>query len=369
MNKPLFDVDRVGMQVSVNAYQPGTGLVWGTMFPVKYTPRFDIKGLEGNEGIPVAADRVAFNSKAPKKTRKTIGSWSGQLAKYAVSREKDEVAINEYNDLTVLAAANSEDAATAKYLVDMVYDDVTFCQKALDYKVECDALRCASWGKLVMSSSIDGDMVNEEVIDFNIPETNKGGVSVVWSDKDNADGIADIAKMQKTVVKAGNSKPMYATMREETFEALISQVKVARRLYPHYNAESLSTAAAAISLTDVNTYMRGHGLPEIIVVDSYVTIEGKDGNQSTFNPWNENAVALSLTSQLGCTWYKTVPMVQQTDALQVQGSYYKITRYSENNPMKEVTLGEAYVQPGLINRASYCLINVNSTKGWNEGAA
>ena len=68
MNAPLFDIDRPGMQATVNSYTPGEGLAWSTLFPLKYTPKFDLKGIEGNEGIPVSADRVAFNTKAPLKT-------------------------------------------------------------------------------------------------------------------------------------------------------------------------------------------------------------------------------------------------------------------------------------------------------------
>lgn len=86
MKKPLFDIDQAGMDVEVNSYKPGTGLAWPQLFPLKFSPKFDIKGLEGDEGIPVAAERVAFNTKAPKKTRKTVGAWNGKLGKYAVSR-------------------------------------------------------------------------------------------------------------------------------------------------------------------------------------------------------------------------------------------------------------------------------------------
>ena len=95
MESPLFDIDIPGMQATVNKFQPGTGLAWAALFPLKYTRKFDLKGLEGDEGIPVAADRVAFNTKAPKKTRQKVGTWSGKLSKYAVSRDKDEVEINE----------------------------------------------------------------------------------------------------------------------------------------------------------------------------------------------------------------------------------------------------------------------------------
>lgn len=168
MNKPLFDIDQPGMQVAVNSYKPGNGLAWRTLFPLKYTPKFDLKGLEGNEGIPVSADRVAFNTKAPKKTRKTVGSWSGKLSKIAVSREKDEIEINDYNDLQTIAASNTEDAATARYLVDMVYDDLDFCNNAMDYKVEIDAMRIGSNGIQTFPKSIEGDMATEDVINLNI---------------------------------------------------------------------------------------------------------------------------------------------------------------------------------------------------------
>ncbi|MEI6053698.1 MAG: hypothetical protein WCQ44_13415, partial [Opitutaceae bacterium] len=146
MKKPLFDLDVPGMQAEVNSYKPGTGLAWSTLFPLKYTPKFDLKGIEGNDGIPVSADRVAFNVKSPIKTRKTVGSWSGKLGKISISKVKDEVAINEYNDLKVISAANTEDKATARYLVDMVYDDIKATSDGLDYKIEIDALRIGSAG-------------------------------------------------------------------------------------------------------------------------------------------------------------------------------------------------------------------------------
>jgi hypothetical protein len=60
-------------------------------------------------------------------------------------------------------------------------------------------------------------------------------------------------------------------------------------------------------------------------------------------------------------------MVENTAAMQAQGAFAKTTVYSETNPMKEVTLTEAYVQPGLINRKSLVFINVDNTTGFNGG--
>lgn len=364
MNKPLFDIDLQGMQVAVNSYKPGNGLAWQKLFPLKYTPKFDIKGLEGNEGIPVAADRVAFNTKSPKKTRRTVGSWSGRLGKYSVSREKDEIEINEYNDLQTLAVANTEDAATARYLVDVVYDDFDFCNNAMDYKVEIDAMRIGSSGVQTFPANIEGDMATEDIINFNVPAENFGGVKTAWETTDTADGIKDIADAQAKIIKKGGNKPLFAFIEKAKFDELVAQKATARRLFPRYDQALIY--ADMISLESINAYMRGKGYPQLLVLDTYATIERKDGSKETIKPWNENVVVLSPSQQLGWTYYKPVPNVPNTDALQTQASYYKMTRYSELNPMLEVTMAEGYIQPGLINRASLVFINTTKTT-WSNG--
>ena len=74
MRKPLFDLSQVDMQAELNSYMPGAGLAWPTLFPLRYTPTLDIKSLEGNDGIPVSADVIAFKAKAPQKIRDRVFS-------------------------------------------------------------------------------------------------------------------------------------------------------------------------------------------------------------------------------------------------------------------------------------------------------
>lgn len=364
MHKPLFDIDQPGMDVEVNSYKPGNGLAWPQLFPLKFSPKFDIKGLEGDDGIPVAAERVAFNTKAPKKTRKTIGSWNGKLGKYAVSKEKDEIEINEYQDLQTLAAANTEDKATAQYLVDLVYDDITFVNNAMDYKLEIDCMRIGSSGIHDFPAKIDGDMATADTINFNVPKENFVGVAAAWDDAENADGLKDIQVQQDRIARQGLKKPMYAIMEKVKFEQLQAQKKLANRLFPR--CEQTLVTADMITLDGINKYMRGKGWPQILVLDTYATIEDKKGDQETIKPWNENVVTLSPVPQLGWTYYKPVPNVKNTAALQSQAKYYKVTRYSELNPMLEVTMAEGYIQPGLINRRSLVFINTANTK-WAKG--
>ena len=368
MLKPLMDIDQQGLQVEVNSYKPGNGLAWSQLFPLKYTPKFDLKGLEAEDGIPVSADRVAFNTRAPKKSRKTIGSWSGQLGKIAVSRDKNELEINEYNDLRDLSGIHTEDQATARYLVDMVYDDVKFCNDAMDYRVEVDSLRIGSAGKQVLNTKIDGKMATQDEINFNIPKGNFIGATAKWSDAETADGLADIARAQKQIADKGGKRPMYAILDEVAYEYLCAQKSTLKKVASAaLNITGLATSDS-VNIDSINAYQRKFNRPQILVINSRVTIEQADGSQETINPWNVNVCVLSPEPRLGYTYWKRVPQVQNTEALQAYGAYYKVTRYSDVNPMSETTLAEAYVQPALSNRGSLVYLNTMNTT-WNDGEA
>lgn len=367
MNKPLFDLDQPGLQAEVNSYIPGNGLIWPTLFPLKYTPKFDLKGIEGEDGIPVSADRVAFNTKAPLKSRKTVGTWSGKLSKISMSKEKNELEVNEYEDLKTIAAANTEDKQTARYLVDMVYDDVKACNDGVDYKIEIDACRIGSRGIQTFPKEIEGDMATEDVINFNVPKENFVAPATSW-EQAGADGIGDIAKWQSMIASQGKKKPMYAILEKSAFELLLSQEKTMKRVASILLNVTGLASSEVLSVENVNSYMRKKGYPQFLVLDSYAKIERKNGDDDTFKPWNENVVTLSPVAQLGWTYYKPVPMVKGTDAIQAQGKYAKVTVYSEVNPILEVTMIEAYVQPALINRASLVFANIANTE-WADGAA
>ena len=372
MNKPLFDIDRKDLQITLTHYKPGNGLAWATLFPLKSTRRFELKGLEGNEGIAVSAERVAFNTKAPLKTRETIGTWSGKLGKISVSRQKDEEDINDYNDLKAIAA-NADDQQAANDMLDMIYDDVEFCNNSMNIKNEIDCLRIASSGVMTFPEEIDGDNATADTINFNVPEDNFMGASKVWTVKgkagavevnDEADPIGDIIRCTDAIAAKGYPRPRYAYMDKSAFLTLRSAKKTATRLYP--NANNIVINNEMITLDSINSYMERNGYPVLRYTDSYARIEDKKGDKKVVKPWNENVVTLCPEVNLGYTYYKTVPMVKNTEAMQEQGAFYKLTCYSDLNPMLEVTMAEAYIQPVLVNRRSTVFLNINATT-WNKG--
>ena len=161
---------------------------------------------------------------------------------------------------------------------------------------------------------------------------------------------------------------MYAILDEVAYEYLCAQKSTLKKVASAaLNITGLATSDS-VNLDSINAYQRKFNRPQLLVINSRVTIEQADGSQETINPWNVNVCVLSPEPRLGYTYWKRVPQVQNTEALQAYGPYYKVTRYSDVNPMSETTLAEAYVQQGLSNRGSLVYLNTMSTT-WNDGEA
>ena len=262
-----MNIDQPSMQAEIDSYEIGAGKVWPQLFPLRPTSKFDIKSLSGKEGVPISADKIAFNVKAPTKTRKTVGSWSGKLGKIAISREQDEEVINEYNDLKAIVAALPEDAdnSAKMELVDMIYDDVAYVNEGMDTKIEVDACRIASHGIQTFTQEIDGDNATSDIINFNVPDENFHGVTAKWSDLANADGLSDIAKAYKDMRKKGKTL-RYAIMEQSAFENLCNQTATLKKLsgYNALTGKSMILTANSVTLETVNSFMdrggyRGQG--------------------------------------------------------------------------------------------------------------
>lgn len=364
--KPMIDVDSASLEYELNNTELGKNHYWRTFFPLKEVVRFSVKTIEGNEGLPVAARRVAFNSKNPLFTRKTIGKREIQLGKYAASRDMDEIQIQEYRDLQAIAQT-STNPAVAQELVSMAYDDVRFVEASMPAKIEIDALGIACKGKQTFPVSTEGDMATEDEIDFNVPAENFGGVATPWSDKKNADGIEDLMKWQSAVGNAGYGKPKFAIMEDKAFKQLIAQEATAKRIFPASKVLDVFTSGM-VNLQNINNYMDANGYPHILVIDSYVGFEHLDGTVENIKPWNENVVTLTMTMQLGWTYWKRkhIEAAEEKVSIESQGEFYNVTIEGQRNPDLVTTSAEAYAQVGLTNRRTKAFINVTNT-AWNEG--
>lgn len=364
--KPILDVDTASLNYELTTNTLGKNYFFRQFFPLKEVSRFTVKTIEGGDDIPVAARRVSFNAKNPLFTRKTVGKNELKLGKYAASRDMDEIQIQEYRDLKAIASASNNPAA-ANEMVDIAYNDVRFCERAIPAKIEADALGIASLGKQTFNSQYEGDMVTEDEIDFNVPASNFGGVTVAWSDEKNADGLADLMAWQDKIASTGEEAPKYAIMEKKAFRQLCAQEKTAKRLFPASKVLDVFSTGM-VDLTAINNYMDGKGYPHILVIDSWVGFEDLEGHVTRIKPWNENVVTLAPTTQLGYTYWKRKHIEEAEDKVSIesQGEFYNVTIIGERNPDKVTTSAEAYAQVGLINRRSTVFMNTTKSE-WNEG--
>ena len=86
-------------------------------------------------------------------------------------------------------------------------------------------------------------------------------------------------------------------------------------------------------------------------IDQDITIEGKDGTRTTANPFADNVILLTEEGALGNTYYvEPVDLrLQGSAALKVMNGHTLIKKYSEENPIKEITQGIANAFPAWNN--------------------
>ena len=341
------DVKAVLNQITLNAF------MFPTLFPFKFTPTLTFKTLAGEQGIPVMADVVSFNSSAPRKTRQVISKFQGDIPKIEIARIKEETDLNEYANL--LHYANTTEGARA--LVEWIYEDVEFCFTGVNARLEWMALQALSTGKITLTKANNNAVVTKTDIDFLVPATHKKKVSTVWSavNASTSKPITDIKAIVK-LAKAAGYPVKYMIMTPTTFDNLaISAETIAFCASWVVLATNLATLP---SLASVNAALAGSGLPTIILADTYVTIETTAGARSSVNPWEEANVTFLPSLNCGNTYHAPLAdeLVTESAALKVKRNHVLIKKFSEEDPVVEVTKGLANAMPAwATSQLSYIL--------------
>lgn len=330
---------------------------YASIFPELYTPDLSFKSIEASTGAKVAADVVAFNSRAPRKGRNMPGSVTGTMPKIEVAREKSEDDINRYralqNALTSSTVAGSRDQV-AKQILDWVYEDGPFVVNGVKARLEWLAKQIVSNGKVALTiANNEGGVQTKFDVDFGIPGANITSAAKVWSDP-TADPVADI----RVKTKAGRDKGRvyrYIFMSREVFEALAANASfqkfTASFALNALNLQQMPDLAAA------NAALNRQGLPQIVIWDSYITVEGKNGTQTAETGWANGAVVFSESNVLGNTQYtmSADEFVSIGKATKTKSGIVLVKTWAEEDPITVLTKGVAYALP-VLNGAKYLQI-------------
>lgn len=332
-----------------------------TLFPMKEQLTLSWKMLEAQAGLRIAADIVARGASVPRKTRDAIARIQGDIPKVSISREKLEDELTDYEIMKAMAG-NSPDLNA---LVDFWAEDTEFCFTGVASRLEWIALQQISLGKVTLAATNNATVLTEFDVDYALDATTqKGGVNTSWVSGTTG---KPFSKDFPAVVKSFRDRGIYlryAFMNLDTFVNLASQDETVKMC-----ASALSNIAGIAQvpgLADVNAMMMRrpnlYGL-QIIVIDQRVTIELGDGTRTTVNPFNDNVVSLAENNVLGLTyWKKPIDLnLASVDAIMSMNGHTLIKKYSEEEPVKEVTLGIANAFPAWNLASRTYLMQVNNT--------
>lgn len=321
-------------------------------FPEQYTSDLSFSQIEAETGAKVAADVVAFNSRAPRKGRPLPGKASGAIPKIEIARDKVETDFNIYrklmNDLRLVN--DTARANVGQQVINWIYGDQPFVVNGVQARLEWLAKQAASQGKYSLTLINNEAGVQTKVdVDFGIPAGNMLKMAAAnrkWSVTATSDPIADFKRVRDTA-RASGKILKYATMDQATFDNMVAS--------PAFQKASASYVANAMnlqtqpSLDQANVTLRAAGLPTIIIWESMVIIEGKDGSQADNSGWVAGNVSFTISDVIGSTQYTTSAdeFVTVGKAQKTKSGIVLVKTWGEEDPITVITKGVAYATPVL----------------------
>lgn len=350
------------MQAVVNTYDLKP-YYYPTLFPLTETPFLTWKMLEGQAGLKIAADLVSRGATIPRKTREAISRIQGEIPKIAISRDKLEDELTEYDIMLAMASQNPD----LRAIVEFWAEDTKYCWDGVAARAEWIALKQISLGKVVFTNANNHGVVTEYNVDYQIPAAQKMGVDTSWATTASA---KPISKDFPAAIRAGKALGVnykFAFMNVSTLEKMVATEEVVKHCSSYIqNAISLPYSPA---LEDVNAMLKrrvGFNGLQIILIDQDITIELPDGSRTTGNPFEDDVVLFSESKVLGKThWKRPIDMNVKTKAIKAMNGHTMVQKYSNASPLKEVTEGIANLFPAW-NLAGRSVLMQTNGKSWTK---
>jgi hypothetical protein len=311
--------------------------------------------LSGEKGAPVMAEVISYDASAPLKTRTVVNKKSGDIPKTSISRALNE---GEYQKYKALKSAAGSDASK-QAILDIVFNDVDFCYNGVRARMEWLAMQALSQGSITLDTDNSAGIVTETAVSFGIPTANKFGFTdhggKAWSDKSSAPTVAfdDIA----SAARENGDTLNYAIMDLVTFNRMKATADMQAALKAYVNVQG----KFAVTINVINEYMEANMLPKIVVIDPTVTFEDEDHKRTTLKCWAPGKVAFVSDLKVGDIQHgpimaEDIPEYGKV-ATSIKKDFVFVSKYTELNPVKQMTLAEANAFPVLNDPTSIYLFD------------
>lgn len=297
----------------------------------------------------VAADVVSLGSSLPLKQRDKITTAQGRIPKIGIAYQKDEALITEINSMKSKGVAEATIANT-------ILNDVPKVIKAIDVRKEIMFQQALSTGATIIND--EGMQGTGIRVDFGVKEENTfTATTAAWGEA-TATPLTDIRQLFNKAEADGAT--LSVVMLSEAYFNRLRNSEEAKLLVASYRGVSVSNASKLPAPTKsvLAEALADEFGAEFIVVKGSFRQEKADGTYTTIRPWEQGNVVGLIDKNVGRLVYSTlaeesIPAAGVT--YQKSGSHILVSKYSETNPLKEYTCGQALVLP-VIDGANFIYI-------------
>lgn len=341
-NNIITEFSQANMNAIIQAYPLGD-LRYREHFPLLYNPFLTYSNIEGADGAKIMADIVAIGSKAPRKGREFVENIKGEIPKVEIARDLNEKDLLTIQQLRYAVNANPTNAGIKNQLVDKIYEDPLFCIDGINARMEWMAKQLVSTGKYKTTATNNDGVVNVSV-DFKVKTQN---ALKKWADAD-ANPIEEIEKYQEEAKGKGYSYATITMSRATLNQVLKNKNTRAFVLGIPINA---TTILPDVRLDQLNAELAERGLPIIKVWESFISFEGKDGEVTVANGWEEGNILFSTSALLGSTQYTTTTefTMDFADVMSksIKDSFILVNTFGHQDPISVSTKATAFATPVL----------------------
>lgn len=286
----------------------------------------------------VAADFVALDSELPIKSRDSIVSANGKIPKSGIQRIMKE---SDIINIRIMEAQG----ATPQRIARKLANDPAACDAGLDEKNEYNLLFGFSNGYLAIK---DDDKPNALMrINYNYMPEHSFGVETQGSLT-----LGDIKRVIEAADANGHAI-IQIWIAKSTYDAL-RQTRGAKELAASYDGRIYTddtNLPVPVASKFNEAFADDNNGITFRVIDRSILLE-KDGVKTSVKPWNKNKLIFTCQTMIGALVHGQLAemsnRVKDVD-YQVIDEYKLISKYSETNPLKEMTSGQQVVVPVIEN--------------------
>lgn len=286
----------------------------------------------------VAADFVALDSELPIKSRDSIVSANGKIPKSGIQRIMKE---SDFTNIRIMEAQG----ATAQRIARKLANDPAACDAGLDEKNEYNLLFGLSNGYLAVKDEDKPDALMR--LNYNYMPEHCFGVETQGSLT-----LGDIKRVIEAADADGNTI-VQIWIAKSTYNAL-KQTQGAKELVATFDGRIYTddTNLPVPTASKFNeAFADDNNGVTFRVIDRSVLLEA-NGVKTSVKPWNKNKLIFVCQTMVGALVYgQLAEMSNRVDGVdyQVIDEYKLISKYSETNPLREMTSGQQIAVPVIEN--------------------